>query len=64
MIYFILYQASPNCNAPPKKKEASKDCGSSAVEGAGGATADDFEWDFWDVSCLIQLIRERIVETH
>jgi len=44
-------EASPNCNAPPKKKEASKDCGSAAVEGAGGATADDFEWDFWDSPC-------------
>jgi len=44
-------ETSPNCNAPPPKKEAVKDCGSTAVEGAGGATADDFEWDFWDSPC-------------
>ena len=48
MFMFVLIQTNTDCSTPPPKKETkSKDCGSAT---GSGVQADDFEWDFWDVS--------------
>jgi len=47
-----------DCAKPTIKKEVSKDCGSSKVE--GGISNDEFEWDFWEEPCGDEVKKDEI----